>query len=147
MPATWRDRAACLTILQSRAAVITAFSCRTEATCRLQLEEHITSTDSSVPRSEHRKRCIGRCESGKDNKSNKKEEAFRLLLLRQTNYMVKYNSTVAVYFTSGRYHFRVTVFGAVLKSSTVFPFASRSDLSVLAGKSALSVMEEGASIK
>lgn len=44
-------------------------------------------------------------------------------------------------------HFKVTVFGAVLKSSTVFPFASRSDLSVLAGKSALSVMEEGASIK
>ena len=69
------------------------------------------------------------------------------MLLKQTNYIVRYDSTVAVYFTSGRYHFKVTVFGAVLKSSTVFPFASRSDLSVLAGKSALSVMEEGASIK
>ena len=76
-----------------------------------------------------------------------REQPFRLLLLKRTNYIVRYDSTVAVYFTSGRYHFKVTVFGAVLKSSTVFPFASRSDLSVLAGKSALSVMEEGASIK
>ena len=33
-------------------------------------------------------------------KNNKKEEAFRLLLFRQTNYMIRYDSTVAVYFTS-----------------------------------------------
>lgn len=45
------------------------------------------------------------------------------------------------------YHFRVTVFGAVLKSSTALFDVKRELLRVLAGKFGLSVISDGASKK
>lgn len=65
----------------------------------------------------------------------------------KTDKCIEYNpgGTQGIFFIT--YHFKVTVFGAVLKSSTALFLSIRLLFKAFAGKSVLSVMDAGASRK